>query len=272
MPRNVPIKVHLISKSTPIKDGIRGWLDEVGAENYDPFEGEPTDAEIVCGLPAKRCYMSFEPGLNPNVTKVRKEWSKYWDNVLKSGHGSVLEHYTYSFAVEGISRVFTGELNRHRAGCAISEGSMRYIRFDDIGWWMPLSIQKGNCFPDATDTEQKQRTREIFNEVFQFVEDKYKELCGVWDIENMKNFSQKKKLTSMFRRIVPMGVATGGVWSFNIRALRHIIAMRASEHAEEEICYVFSQIAKKIVEIEPSLFGDFEETEEGFWVPRYNKV
>lgn len=271
MPHNVDIKVHLIAKSKPVKENIRGWLDSIGAAEYDPFEGEPTDAEVVCGLPAKRCYMSFEPGLNPNVTKVRKEWSKYWDNVLKSGHGSVLEHYTYSFAIEGISRVFTGELNRHRAGCAISEGSMRYIRFDDIGWWMPSMLKVGN-YDSELFMERKIRTIKIFNEVFEFVENKYQELCLLWDIKNEPSFSWKKKLTSMFRRIVPMGVATGGVWTFNIRALRHIIATRASEHAEEEICYVFSTIAKKICEEEPSLFGDFEETPEGYWVPNYKKV
>ena len=70
-------------------------------------------------MAAKRCYMSFEAGLNPNVTRVRKDLTEYLDNVLKSGHGSVLEHATYTFAIENVSRVFTGELNRHRAGVGI---------------------------------------------------------------------------------------------------------------------------------------------------------
>ena len=65
---------------------------------------------------------------------------------------------------------------------------------------------------------------------------------------------------------------TGGVWTFNLRALRHIITLRANEHAEEEICYVFGQIAKYICEKEPRIFGDFEQLKGGFWKPIYVKV
>jgi hypothetical protein len=38
------------------------------------------------------CYRSWEPGLNPNVTKIRRDRKAYFDNILKSGHGSILEH------------------------------------------------------------------------------------------------------------------------------------------------------------------------------------
>jgi thymidylate synthase (FAD) len=74
------------------------------------------------------------------------------------------------------------------------------------------------------------------------------------------------------RRIVPMGIATGGIWTGNIRALRHVLEMRTTEAAEEEICFVFSNIMKRIAELEPNLFGDFEQDEFGFWKPKYHKV
>ena len=69
----------------------------------------------------------------------------------------------------------------------------------------------------------------------------------------------------MLRRIVPMGVATGGVWSFNLRALRHVFTMRCSPAAEEEILLVASMMFDKMVETEPLFFKDFYK-EEGFWV------
>lgn len=272
----VDIEVYPIARSMMIMEGLPPWLTRLGAPDYvkelsDP-EADLTHSEGIIGVAAKRCYMSFQPGLNPNVTKVRKDWTDYFNNILGSGHGSVLEHATWTFAIEGVSRVFTGEMNRHRAGVAISEGSMRYIRFDDIPFWMPQSLNVGENETDAILAKQKLDTQAIFVDVFQMVERRYKELVKLWDIDNMKDFHQKKQITSCLRRIIPMGVATGGVWTMNLRALRHIIALRTSAGAEEEIALVFSKIAKIMCTHEPRIFGDFEQTPEGCWVPKNAKV
>lgn len=285
---NVEIEVYPLAKTQVDRTAVRKWLDHLGANEYEIPAGETaTDPALLIALAAKRCYMSFQPGLNPNVSKVRKDMTEYLDNVLKSGHGSVLEHGVWSFAIEGVSRVFTGEMNRHRAGVAISEGSMRFIRFDNIAWWMPNSLRDGDKLCEDGTIEQdacakhgysaasptkKAKSREIFNRAFQQMEQNYTELCDVWGIEKMDKFSQKKILTSCFRRIVGMGCATGGVWSMNIRAVRHILAMRTTEHAEEEIYHVFSKIAEIMVQDEPQLIGDFEQDAQGFWKPKYWKV
>jgi thymidylate synthase (FAD) len=99
----------------------------------------------------------------------------------------------------------------------------------------------------------------------------YKRLLDLWKID-AENFNTKKKLTSCFRRIIGMGVATGGVWTGNIRALRHVLAMRCSEAAEEEICHVFTRIADMMIRDLPSLFGDFKPDPRGFFKPKYPKV
>lgn len=70
-----------------------------------------TGAEAIIG---RRCYMSFEKQggggfANPNISKILADWGEYFDNILKS----VLEHATWTWAIEGCSRVFTGEMNRH---------------------------------------------------------------------------------------------------------------------------------------------------------------
>lgn len=309
--REQEIKVFPIAKTSMNGAAVREWLDSVGAEEYPeprtkpwvngdgPQEPEITDAGAVIGLAAKRCYMSFEPGLNPNVTRVRKNWHKYLNNILKSGHGSVLEHSSWTWAIEGVTRVFTAEMNRHRAGVAISEGSLRYIRFDDVPFWMPKSLDEDSQFlqemctkcqgiglgeggacttckgtgysiGEYEFTERKQITREVFREQFRQAEEAYKRLCFLWDI-NEGNFQKKKHLTSMFRRIIPMGVSTGGVWTMNMRALRHIITLRTHPAAEEEIVHVIGLIAKTMCESEPALFGDFVNIN-GQWMPKNLKV
>ena len=262
---------------------VTEWLTALGVQNVDKVTYPlklGTNAEALIALCGKRCYNSFEVGLNPNVTKIREDMAAYLTNVLSSGHGSVLEHATWTFAIENVSRVFTGEMNRHRAGVAISEGSMRYIRFDDVGYTTPGIISPENDIlaglltADMTEEEvreAKAATRQIFDAAFNRMEAMNVDLTKIWKLDELKAFSAKKVLTSMFRRIIGMGISTGGVWTMNARSLRHIIAMRASIHAEEEIFHVFDRIATMMAHDEPLLFGDFEKGPEG-WKPKYPKV
>jgi thymidylate synthase (FAD) len=273
---NVNIDVFPIAKTMVDRAEVAKWLERIGADEYEvPDASVASDPALLVALAAKRCYMSFQPGLNPNVTKVRRDMVEYIDNILASGHGSVLEHSVFTFAIEGVSRVFTAEMNRHRAGWAISEGSMRFIRFDkDIPWWMPKSLLTES--EDNADLERRKcLSRAVFAEVFNFVQRKYAELLDIWDMpEGSHNFKYKKRVTSCLRRIVPMGVATGGVWTGNVRALRHVLTMRGHEpSAEEEIFHVFGEkIAPLMIGAEPLLFGDFAFDADGSCVPEYRKV
>jgi len=267
--KQVKPKVFLIAKTVIDHPIANEWLDSLGvSSDYDIPDGS-VGSQLTM-LAGKRCYLSYEPGLNPNVSRVRDDLSEFIENILKVGHGSVIEHTNYTFAVENVSRVFTPEFNRHRAGVAVSEGSMRYIRFDDIPFWMPNSIEaKAGDSPELT--RAKYLSRDVFVRAFQQMEDNYKELLEIWDYDNIPDFRTKKKLTSMFRRIIGMGVATGGVWTINLRALRHIFTMRCDPSAEEEITMVCSMMLDKMIEAEPDIFGDFHKVD-GYWQPEYRKV
>ncbi len=272
----VDIAVFNIAKTQVDRFAVQRWMNHIGANEYEiPGPEVASDPALLIALAAKRCYMSFEPGLNPNVTKVRKNMVDYIDNILASGHGSVLAHSVYSFAIEGVSRVFTAEMNRHAVGWAISEGSLRFIRFDkNIPFWMPESLIPG-IEDDGDLLERKRKTREIFVDIFRQQEGAYAEMISIWDMEEGNhNFSYKKRVTSCLRRIVGMGVATGGVWTGNFRALRHVITMRANEPtAEEEIFHVFAgKIGPYMIESEPLLFGDFGRDGAGSLIPKYRKV
>ena len=269
--RLVEPKVFLIGKSTLDRDVARKWLDHIGADQYR-LEEDVSGGESLVQLAGKRCYMSFQPHLNPNVTRVRIDMASFIENILKVGHGSVIEHAVYNFAIEGVSRVFTSEMNRHRAGMAISEGSMRFIRFTDIPFWQPTSLQINDGDTEPIK-ERKRITWEVFKDVIAKVENSYRLLEELWadELAPTSPFKEKKHLTSMFRRIVPMGVATGGVWSGNLRALRHIFTMRCDESAEEEILFVACRMLEKMIEEEPLFFQDFHLVD-GYWQPKYRKV
>lgn len=270
--KNVEIEVFPIAKTVVDRTEVRKWLDHLGATEYEiPAEEAATNAALIVALAAKQCYLSFQPGLNPNVTKVRSELTEYLDNIISSGHGSVLEHATFTFAINNVSRVFTGEMNRHRAGWAISERSMRYIRFDQcINWWLPLMLRDQEE-DDATARRLKYETRLKFHRMFAYQSNEYDELVRMWDVNDVP-FHVKKQITSCLRRIIGMGCATGGVWTGNVRALRHVIALRTDPSAEEEIAFVFRMIAWEIHHSEPHLFRDLKRQENGSWTTNFPKV
>jgi thymidylate synthase (FAD) len=267
------ISVHTLARTVVDRLAVRRWLDELGATEFEiPPEEQVADPALLVALAAKQCYLSFQPGLNPNVNKVREDMLDYLDNVLGNRHGSVLEHAVFSFGINGCSRVFTGEMNRHRPGVAISERSMRYIRYDKIRYWMPECFRENN--DDSIDlATKKMMAREVLQRQFEMQEEAMAMLSSIWaqELSPESKFHAKKTLTSAFRRVIGMGIATGGVWSLNLRALRHVIAMRTDESAEEEMVHVIGKVGRLMIGALPELFGDFMEVKNAL-VPKYWKV
>lgn len=261
--------VTLLARTHVEPEGVKTWLEILGADPSDlPVSNTP--GEAVTLLAGKRCYLSFNVGLNDNLSSVRHDTSAFIANILSSRHGSVLEHVTYTFGIEGVSRVFTAEMNRHHAGWAISEGSGRFIRRHDLPVTLPESLMERDDDDDET-CAKKARTRAIFTAQFDAQEDAYNELCELWKIDE-QSMTMKKRITSMCRRILGQGVATGGVWTGNLRALRHVLSVRISKAAEEEICAVCLEILKIMMRCEAEIFKDFERTDDGIWTPEYWKI
>ena len=129
--KSVKPAVFLLGGMELYEDAVRKWLGHIGGEAVlDHISG--TDGEKLIELAARRCYKSFDIGLNPNITQIRKDSLQYHANILAQRHGSVLAHDHMTFAFEGVSRVFTHELVRNTIGNAFSQESMRYVRLDSI--------------------------------------------------------------------------------------------------------------------------------------------
>ncbi len=219
-----------------------------------------SDAQDLAEAAGRICYRSWEPGLNPNVSKIRTDQTAYLQNVLASAHGSVLEHVSFSFVLHNVSRVLTHELVRHRAGVAVSQESLRYVRLAELPFWFPDWAQQ--------DPELLSRASAVLTQLEQFQE----WMTGHFGLaDEGVPFSEKKHKTSFMRRFAPEGLATGLIWTANVRTLRHVIAMRTAPGAEEEIRLVFGLIARLMIAEAPALFGDFSEAD-GSWEPRWRKV
>ncbi len=164
------------------------------------------------------------------MTRVRADQREYFANILRSAHGSVLEHANYSLVMRNVSRVFTHELVRHRAGSAFSQESLRYVRLTDIGFRVPPALEP-----------VRERVLSIVEQLEEFQLDAAKEL-GIDD--DGVPFHVKKEVTSALRRLAPIGLSTEILWTANARTLRHVIEMRTAEGAEEELRLVFDQVAR----------------------------
>ena len=266
--------VHLIARPALDVDGVRAYLRDVGGESWlegrlregdraDPAEPSAeaprvNSGELLVEFGGRVCYRSWEPGLNPNVSHIRSARDEYLANILASGHGSVLEHANYSFALRNVSRVFTHELIRHRAGSAFSQESLRYVRLSDIGFRVPPALEP-----------LRERALAIVEQLEEFQLDAAREL-GL-DEEGVP-FAVKKEVTSALRRLAPIGLSTDILWTANARTLRHVIELRTAPGAEEELRFVFDQIAHLMCAAAPLLFADFTRREDGAWVPEHHKV
>jgi len=255
--------VFLIARPSIDVDGMRGYLQDVGGESWlkrrlGEADGDLAGGETLVEFGGRACYRSWEPGLNPNVTKVRTDQREYFANILRSAHGSVLEHANYSFAIRNCSRIFTHELVRHRAGSAFSQESLRYVRLTDIGFRVPPALEP-----------VREQVIAIVEQLEEFQLSAAKEL-GI-DEEGVP-FHVKKEVTSALRRLAPTGLSTDIVWTANVRTLRHVIEMRTAPGAEEELRLTFDVIARIMQAEAPGLFQDFTRQDDGCWVPEYRKV
>ena len=79
--------VHLIARPSLDLDGMRAYLDAVGGAGWLDRrlgEGDPNPGELLVEFGGRACYRSWEPGLNPNVTRVRPDPAEYLGNILAS--------------------------------------------------------------------------------------------------------------------------------------------------------------------------------------------
>ncbi len=255
--------VFLIARPSIDVEAMGGYLHDVGGESWlegrlREAAGEHNSGELLVEFAGRACYRSWEPGLNPNVTRVRTDQREYFANILRSAHGSVLEHANYSFMFHNVSRVFTHETIRHRAGSAFSQESLRYVRLTDIGFRIPPALEP-----------VREQVLSIVEQLEEFQVSAAQEL-GI-DADGVP-FHVKKEVTSALRRLAPIGLSTEILWTANVRTLRHVIEMRTAEGAEEELRLVFDKVARIMQAEAPGLFQDFARQDDGSWVPEHRKV
>lgn len=245
--KQVQPKAFLVGETRIIPEGLQDFLNEIGVPEWTSDGG--TDTEVLVEAAGKLCYMSFDTSLNKNLTKVgtRTNFDYIQQGIVGQRHGSVLEHVAVNIVFTNVSRVFTHELVRHRPGSAYSQTSGRYVRTEELSFWIP------SCIKENPELER------LFIEAIEHQEGtiaKMVEVSGIASMNSREDFAKKKVLTSAFRRIIGNGVASNIEATYNHRALRHLINVRTSRHAEEEIRLAFGNLFDQLKARYSAIYAD----------------
>ena len=249
----VPGVVMLARPRTNVA-GLGGFL-----EGFDPDLGfqayveDPTwlpDSSQLCKTAGQLCYASFGPRRTTNENAAA-----YFERLTSAGHGSVLEHANFSFLLYGISRSVTHELVRHRAGVGISQISQRYVSGRVLRFVERPEYQDD---PElhALFEERADRAAAEYEAMADRLLERQKSGAALLDAEHKTD--ARKKVQQTARSVLPNETEAPMVFTGNVRALRHIIEMRADGHAESEIRNLAARLFLCLVTADPILFGDYE--------------
>jgi len=188
------------------------------------------DPEKIVAQSAKLCYSALsveeleEKLTNESIIKLIKK-------IMKLGHYSVLEHATFTFAIEEISRVTSHQLVRHRLA-SFSQQSQRYVKInkESFNYIIPKSIAKDK-------------------KIVKIYIDSIKELGEIYQLLLSQNIEAEDA-----RYILPQAVTTKVIMTANARELLHVFELRCCNRAQWEIKEVAMHMLKEVKDIAPTIF------------------
>lgn len=233
--------------------GLQDFLTGFDAAlQFDKYLDDPTvltPGAQLCKVAGQTCYASFGPKRTMNDNAER-----YFDNIMASGHGSVLEHANYSFLLYGISRSLTHELIRHRAGFGYSQLSQRYVTGRVLRFVERPEFQDGAELHESF-LRRIDRSHAEYHALAEKLLTEQRSGTAILSAEAATDL--RKKVNQSARAVLPNETETIIVTTGNVRAWRHFIEMRASDHSEVEIRALAVRVFLCLRLIEPILFGDY---------------
>lgn len=203
-----------------------------------PRADVPSHADYLAEFAGRACYQSFH---RPREATARN--SDYLHNVIDKGHESILEHASFTFYVTGVSRSLTHELIRHRH-LSFSELSQRYVDVERAEFIDPPAVQ---------DNDLDFFTVEAMGEAIARAKESYHGIVRDLSADGLP----RKQAREAARCVMPNATETRIVVTGNVRAWRHVIQLRGSEHADAEIREFALNVFDILYEEAPGCFSDF---------------
>lgn len=193
----------------------------------------------LIALAAKLCYSKAE--LDDLMQTIEtKDQTKFIQKVMSMGHESVLEHVSFTFAIEGVSRTLLAQITRHRLA-SFSVQSQRYVGVNDLSYIIPPRIK---ALGETHIAEYERQMRQM----------------NVWYMEWQETLSQAygagESANEDARFVLPGASETRMMVTMNVRELRHFLSMRECSRAQWEIRALANQMHSICSRFAPELFAD----------------
>lgn len=205
------------------------------------YTNEP---EKTIAAAAKLCYSAV--GVDDIMSNLNEENTEKFLNMLMSyGHQSPIEHVSFTFAVEGVSRSLTHQLVRHRLA-SYSQQSQRYVKLNQFEYIIPPAI------------ESNERCKDIYINAMECIQKDYDtivtELMDGYINQGLDKKVAEKKAIEDARYVFPNACETKIVLTMNARSLINFFNHRCCERAQWEIRDLANEMLKQVKEVAPTLF------------------
>ena len=210
------------------------------------------EPEKVISMAAKLCYSAvgvdqIEENLTPDSV------DKFLNMLISIGHESPLEHVSFTFAVEGISRACSHQIVRHRIA-SYSQQSQRYVKLNQFEYIIPHHI---NEIDEARNLfiETMKKDQEAYDKLVEILFEKhYNKLIQNGKNEKEAKRSAEKQAIEDARYVFPNACETKIVFTMNVRTLMNFFTHRCCDRAQWEIRDLANEMLIQVKEIAPTLF------------------
>ncbi len=174
------------------------------------------EPERVVVAAALLCYQKGSPEEAYQRAGAEKLRARLFEELIRQGHGSTLEHPTFTFGIEGISRACSHQLVRHRLA-SYNQQSQRYVDVGDPDYFVK---------PDSLSGDGG-RFEEVLSETVNY----YRDIIDQFAAEGVKGEQAQQDA----RYIIPNAGRTNLIWTTNLRSLLHVCHVRMCSRAQWEI-------------------------------------
>lgn len=211
------------------------------------------DPEKTVAAAAKLCYSDAHietllDGLTPDKTAA------FLQRLNDVGHASPIEHASFTFGIEGVSRTFLTQVTRHRIA-SFSVQSQRYVRLEDFRYVIPPEIE---AIPEAKAKfiESMNEDARRYLDLVQTLEDAHtKEFMAQGLDEKAARAKASKKANEDARFVLPNACETKMVMTMNCRSLINFFQLRCCERAQWEIRAVADRMLELVLPLAPHIFA-----------------
>ncbi len=208
--------------------------------------------EKVVASSAKLCYSAATiDTLMDGLTEEKS--AAFVDMLAEIGHESPIEHASFTFGVEGVSRSLLAQLTRHRMA-SYSVQSQRYVREKMFDYVLPPEIE---AIPEAAEEYRRamEEDQAHYDRLTTILKDKHlKEMLDSGMDEKEANRAAEKKAIEDARFVLPNACATKLIMTMNARSLMNFFHHRCCNRAQWEIRELAEEMYKLCVEAAPHLF------------------